>query len=87
MAELMDKAGLTDAVLARKLKEGANAKEIKYFAHEGEVTDEREVIDHNTRHRYVTTALEVKKHIRAEEDAKPMKLVIEYGHRRPKTDG
>ena len=47
------------AALTRKLAEGLNATETKFFQHEGEVTDEREVVDYGTRHRYLETALEL----------------------------
>ena len=47
------------AALTRKLAEGLNATETKFFQHEGEVTDEREVVDFGTRHRYLETALEL----------------------------
>lgn len=56
----LDKAGLTDDFIAARLREGAEAKEIKFFAHEGVVTDERETTDYPTRHTYLATALKAK---------------------------
>ena len=55
--DLMDaNPNLTEAALAKKLEEGLQAKEIKFFAHEGEVVDERETVDYAVRHRYLETA-------------------------------
>lgn len=47
------------AALTKKLADGLEATETKFFQHEGEVTDEREVVDFGTRHRYLETALEL----------------------------
>ena len=47
------------AALTKRLAEGLAATETKFFQHEGEVTDEREVVDYGTRHRYLETALEL----------------------------
>jgi len=44
MPEVLEKAGLTDEVLTEKyLKPLLRAKETKFFAHEGKVTDHRDV--------------------------------------------
>lgn len=56
----MEKAGITDKLLARKLRRGMDATEVKFFAHEGNVTDSREVVDWSTRHKYLETALKVR---------------------------
>jgi hypothetical protein len=40
----MEAEGITADVLAKQLKEELNANETKFFSHEGEVVDEREVI-------------------------------------------
>lgn len=45
--------------LLRKLAQGLNAKETKFFQHEGKVTETRDTIDYGTRHRYLETALEL----------------------------
>ena len=47
------------AALTRKLAEGLDAKEIKFFQHEGKVTASRTTVDYGTRHRYLETALEL----------------------------
>lgn len=44
--------------LHKKLVEGLDAQETKFFSFEGEVTDTRTVIDFNTRHKYLETAAE-----------------------------
>jgi hypothetical protein len=41
--ELLDKAGLTDDKIALRMKELSEAKETKFFSHEGEVVETREV--------------------------------------------
>ena len=45
--------------LTRKLAEGLDAKETKFFQYEGQVIETRDVIDYGTRHRYLETALEL----------------------------
>ena len=45
--------------LTRKLAEGLEATETKFFQHEGVVTDQRETVDYATRHRYLETAFEL----------------------------
>ena len=45
--------------LLRKLEQGLEAKETKFFQHEGDVTETRETVDYATRHRYLETALEL----------------------------
>ena len=82
IAELMDKAGLTDDVLAQKIIEGINAKETKIFQFKGSVVETRDVIDYGIRHKYISTALEVKKHIKAKEDKKPLTVILRFGYRR-----
>lgn len=51
---------VSDELLVKTIKSGLNAKETKFFQHEGKVTEKREVIDHATRHRYVETACRIK---------------------------
>ena len=87
MAEILDKAGVTDTYLGEKIKKGCEASETITYG-KGKKKKVIQIEDLKTAHRYVTTALEVKKHIRADEEARPMKLIIEYGHRKPKeSDG
>ncbi len=58
--ELMDASPkLAVPNLLKKLEEGLNAKDTKFFQHNGEVTDERQTVDHVTRHKYLETALEL----------------------------
>ncbi|GAF73854.1 unnamed protein product, partial [marine sediment metagenome] len=45
--------------LTKTLAEGLQAKETKFFQEKGRVTDEREVIDHGTRHRYMDSGLKL----------------------------
>ena len=58
---LLDKAGLSDEKLAKVLKQGLKARETRFFADKGKVTDERVTIDYNARHKYLETALKTKK--------------------------
>jgi hypothetical protein len=60
MAELLDKAGLTDDAIAKKLQEGAEALETKFFAKDGIVVQKEDVIAWDTRLRYLDTALKLK---------------------------
>ena len=55
MSELLDKAGVTDDRLSKKIDEGLEAIKIDSFT---------KVPDHNARHKYITTALEVKGHVK-----------------------
>ena len=58
--ELMDQSPkLQLPSLLQKLEEGLEADETKFFAHEGEVTDERTTVDYVTRKGYLETALEL----------------------------
>ncbi len=61
--QLLDRAGITDEKLARRLAEGIDAKETKFFAHEGRVISTRTVIDYGTRHRYLELVLKLKGHL------------------------
>jgi hypothetical protein len=45
--------------LAEKLKDGLAAEETKFFAHEGRVADERDVVAWGPRHAYLRTALKL----------------------------
>lgn len=49
IAEIFDKAGLTDDFIAEQLRELATAKKKLFFATQGKVTDEREIADSTTR--------------------------------------
>lgn len=49
ITEVLDAHGITTDMLAKKLKNELKAKETKFFQHEGEVVEIREVIDWSTR--------------------------------------
>lgn len=51
MIQAMDKAGITLDRLMRQLSDELQAKEVKHFAYQGKVEDEREVIAHDVRQR------------------------------------
>lgn len=51
MIQAMDKAGITLDRLMRQLSNELQAKEVKHFAYQGKVEDEREVIAHDVRQR------------------------------------
>src|SRR5579859_7584900 len=54
LSELMEKhPQLNREVRLKKLAEGLDAKETKFFQKDGIVTDSREVIDYPTRHMYL----------------------------------
>ena len=57
MPQILDRHGLTDDYLVEKcLKPGLNAKETKFFAHEGIVTDSRTVVAWGDRRAYLDIA-------------------------------
>lgn len=56
------RAKLKDDALLDKLEEGLEAKKVHFFAHEGEVRDERESLDHGTRFSYLGLAMKLKGH-------------------------
>jgi signal recognition particle subunit SEC65 len=61
MEMLMDaRPALKDEALLVKLEEGLEAQETKFFAHEGEVVDERTTTDYPTRRGYLELALKLK---------------------------
>jgi hypothetical protein len=53
-------AGVTDERLAAVHAEGLAATQVKIASHEGMITDEREYVDHNARHKFLETAYKVK---------------------------
>lgn len=58
--ELMNKSEkLQLPTLLKKLEEGLEARETKFFADKGKVRETRDVIDYGIRHRYLDTALEM----------------------------
>lgn len=59
LKDVLVKTGLTSAKIAQRLKEGVDAKETKFFAKDGRVTDERTVIDLGMRHQYLQTVMKI----------------------------
>lgn len=57
-AELVKKKSGLDRV-ALRLSQGLNARRTLFFQHEGEVTDERTVIDYGERRKYAELAISV----------------------------
>lgn len=56
----MEAKGITDELIAQKISEGLDARQTKFFAHEGVVMDERDTIDFAVRHKYVETVGKIK---------------------------
>jgi len=61
--DLLDKAGLSDDALARRISELSRAKEVKFFADKGIVTDQREVEALSIQADMVKFAAKVKGHV------------------------
>ena len=58
--ELLEASPATSIIgLHKKIKEGLNATETKFFQLEGHVTETHDCIDYGTRHKYLSTALEL----------------------------
>lgn len=63
LREVMDRrAKLKDDALLDKLEQGLEATKTQFFAHEGQVVDERETVDHATRFSYLGLAVKLKGH-------------------------
>lgn len=58
--EWLDEEGLSDNALKLKLVELLDAKETKFFAHEGEVVDEREITAWGTQTKALDMAMKMK---------------------------
>lgn len=56
----LDQVGLTEDVIARKIKEGFSKTKMNFFTHQGKVISEKEVDDNETQVKYVRTALEIR---------------------------
>lgn len=63
MSKILTRVGVTDKHLAITIRKGLKAKQTKFFAHEGVVTDQATTIDWNARHNYLETALKLKGHL------------------------
>ncbi len=59
---VMDREGLTDKDLVRRLLEGLDAEKTVFAKHLGEFMDQRQVVDHQTRAIYQRMALDLKGH-------------------------
>ena len=70
LQKMMDEAGLSRQAIIQKIREGADAKKVSYFAHEGVVKDQREDVDHVTRHRFLETARKVRGDMGEDENEK-----------------
>ena len=56
----LEKVGVTDGMIADKLKNGLSSKKTIYSCFEGRISDEKEVPDNDVQHRYVRTILEIR---------------------------
>lgn len=56
----IDEQGLSEARIKRKIVAGMEAKETRFFAHQGKVVETREVKAHEIQRRYVDMACKVK---------------------------
>lgn len=63
----LDRAGITDSRLISKAEELLEAQHTKFFAHKGEVIDERDVADNKIRHAVWRDLMMVKGHLRNDE--------------------
>jgi hypothetical protein len=63
----LEKAGVTDDLLATKLREGLDAMKTELVTFQGAVTDQVDMIAWDSRHRYLDTALKVKGHFPKED--------------------
>lgn len=54
--EMAKRPKLHMSALAEKLEQGLDATQTKLFAHEGQIVDERELVDYGARHAYLSLA-------------------------------
>lgn len=78
LVELMDQRGLGDDKLLAKLEEKLEAKETKFFAHEGQVVETRDVVAHGIQLQALDIALKLKRLYpeRAEAPQGPFTLIV-----------
>ncbi len=62
MLDIMDRAGVTDDFIAKKVRSLQDAKTTKFFAHEGVVQDEKTVDDNGTQLAATNLAAEIRGH-------------------------
>jgi len=83
-AMIMDEEGLTDKFLVNKVKSLLNARQVEYFSHMGEVTDERIVEALETQRKTLELAMKLKGHLReqvhVDADVGLMALVVQVMH-------
>jgi hypothetical protein len=85
-ADLLDRMGLTDEILVNEyLKPLLKAYETKFFAHEGVVVSQFDVIDLGTRVRALDMAFQIKGLYKAEQQntAGTIKCIVIDGRHRP----
>lgn len=70
-AKILEKAGITDDILARKLNEGMEANATAFVKGEGFI--QTDFPDHNTRHKFIETNLRLRGHSK---DAAPSVVVV-----------
>lgn len=78
---VLEKKGVTDDFLAQTIKDGLDAEEVKFFSKDGIVEDERVVVDHSTRHKFVETVVKIRKLINTDNSSLQdnRKLIIVMG--------
>jgi phage terminase small subunit len=74
-AEIMERAGITDELLAQRLREGLDAKETKFFAHKGVVKGKRTVVANSERRLTAELVCKIKQHI--PKDTEPPRAPIQ----------
>lgn len=73
--EIMNRKGITDARLMEDLKAGLKAQRTEFGKFKGKITDSKDLIDYQTRHKYLETALKLKGLLRDKIDVS----VTEFG--------
>lgn len=77
MGDVLESAGVTDKVLAKKIKEGLNAEKLVYVEN-GDSEDGGKIQEHDidfaVRHKYVETALKLKDHLSPDTKEPPKTL-------------
>ena len=69
--QVLDSAGVTDARIADKISTLMDAKETKFFAHQGEVVDQKEVEALGIQAQMVEFAAKLKGHVKPTAEANP----------------
>ncbi len=78
--DTLESCGITNEKLAQKISEGLEAKETKIVSYEGQITDSEDLIDFVTRHKYLETALKLKRLLNTDdqslEEKQPVQVLI-----------